>query len=152
MKSLQECLNESLNESLLTNVILTLLLPIICLVETIYYTNKYPSSDSDHSLKGLVAHGGVVIGFIEWLFERFGEFVELLKDRRIRREMDRIEESEEFKEYLRLPKSKRTLKRLREIGKMINTKDAYAVLQIWDEFKNGKHISDEDLKNEIELE
>ena len=149
MKSLQECLNESLNEGLLTTVILSLLLPIICLVETIYYTDKYPSSDADHSLKGLVANNGVVMGFIEWLFERFGEFAELLKDKRIRREMDRIEASPEFKEYMKLPKSKRTLKKLREIGKNANTKDLYAVISIWDEFKRASHVSDTDLKDEI---
>lgn len=149
MKSLQECLNESLNEGLLTTSIIVLLLPIICLVETVYYSLKNPGENADHSLKGLVSHDGIVMGFIEWLFERFGDFLELLEDKRIRREMDKIKESEEFKEYLRLPKSKRTLKRLREIGKLVNTKDSWAVIQIWDEYKNRKHISDEDLKNEM---
>jgi hypothetical protein len=149
MKSLVDCLNESLNEGLLTPALLTLLLPTICLVETVYHSFKNPEYNADHSLKGLVSHDGIVMGFIEWLFERFGEFGELLKDKRIRREMDKIKESEEFKEYLRLPKSKRTLKKLREIGKLVNTKDSWAVLQIWDEFKKGRHISDEDLKNEM---
>ena len=150
MKSLVESINESLNEGVLTASIITLILPIICLVEVSYFGVKHPENNVDHSLKGLVAHDGVVTGFIEWLFERFDDFRELLKDRRIRREMDKIEESEAFKEYLKLPKNKRTLKRLREIGKIVNTKDSYAVIEIWNEFKNGKHVSDEDLKNEMD--
>ena len=146
MKSLVE----SINESLLTDVVLTILLPAICLAEAVYH-NLFTgqAENADHSIKGLIAHDGVVLGFIEWIFERFGDLQELLEDKRIRKEMDRIEASPEFKEYLKLPKSKRTLKKLREIGKNANLKDSYAIIQLWDEFKSGKHISDKDLKNEI---
>ena len=63
--------------------------------------------------------------------------------------MNEIKESDDFKEYLKLPKKERTLKKLREIGNNANLKDSHAVIQIWDEFKKSEHVSDKDLLDEI---
>ena len=148
MKNLTDCINESL----LTASIAALILPVLCLAETFYNSLKTEEDEkakADHSLKGLVSNNGLVTGFIEWVVDKFEDFQVLLQDKRVRKEMNEIEESDEFKEYLKLPKKERTLKKLREIGNNANLKDSRAVIQIWDEFKKSEHVSDKDLLDEI---
>jgi hypothetical protein len=92
---------------------------------------------------------GILLGFTEWLFHKFGDFKDMLDDARVRKEIEKIKSSDAFKEYLKLPKNKRTLKKLIEIGNIVNTKDNFAVYSIWDAYKKETRVSNKELEKEI---
>ena len=83
-------------------------------------------------------NGAILFGMVSWAIE----VVEHMQEKRYERDYNKlfgkVIESDEYKEYMQLPKSKRTLKRLNAIVKEKYTKDYMynVVYDLWEDSKN----------------
>ena len=151
MKSLTDYIKEEqTNEGLLTasgvvlacasSVLFLLILYIQSVLVSIFNPNDKGYAIDSRNIFKQIKHenGAILIGMINWAIAVVEHMQEEKYERDYNKLFDKVINSDEYKEYMKLPKSKRTLKRLKAMVKEKYTKDyMYSVVcDLWEESKN----------------
>ena len=105
----------------------------------IYGGGKGYAANSLNPIDHIKAEGGaLILGIFSWLLHLGESLTDKIRDGKMRRYIDRLKNSEEFKAYLELPKRKQTLKELERIAKEVcNIDDSRPARRVWYEIKKG---------------
>lgn len=150
MKSLPNYIKENTNEGLLTaagvvlacasSVLFLLILYVQSFLVSVLNPNDKGYAITSRNIFKQIQHenGAILIGMVSWAIAVVEHLQEKKYEKDYNKLFGKVLESDEYKEYMQLPKSKRTLKRLEAIVKDKYSKEYMynVVYDLWQESKN----------------